>query len=193
MEDDNEEIFPAIATVVFIGSATSSINTFITEYLGTVTNISGKTLTLALFLLGLASLLGNLVGGRLLTKHAMKTAILFPIALGIVLLLSFLTGKSTVPMLITIMLWGILFAIGNNVGQYWITSAAPEAPDFVNGLYLSCGNLEITMGTAVGGLLITGMGTPYIVFGGLLFLLLSLISILLRNYMFSPSTLLSSN
>ncbi|MEV5026714.1 MFS transporter [Paenibacillus sp. LPE1-1-1.1] len=183
----------AIATVVFIGSATASINTFITEYLGTVTNISGKTLTLALFLLGLASLLGNLVGGRLLTKHAMKTAILFPIALGIVLLLSFLTGMSTGPMLVTIMLWGILFAIGNNVGQYWITSAAPEAPDFVNGLYLSCGNLGITIGTAVGGLFISGMGTQYIVFGGVLFLILSLISILLRNYMFSPSTLLSSN
>nr|WP_263323157.1 MFS transporter [Neobacillus sp. Marseille-Q6967] len=181
-------VWLAIATVVFIGSASSSINSFIAEYLGTVTNISGKTLTLALFLLGIASLIGNVAGGRLLTKNAMKTATYFPIALGIVLLMSFLTGKSTGPMLITIMLWGILFAIGNNVSQYWITSTAPEAPDFANGVFLSCGNLGVTIGTAVGGLFISGMGTQYIVLGGLLFLILSLLTILLRSYMYSPKT-----
>ncbi len=65
------------------------------------------------------------------------------------------------------MLWGILFAIGNNVGQYWITSSAPEAPDFTNGLFLSCGNLGITIGTAVGGLFISGMGAQYVVLGGI--------------------------
>ena len=178
----------AIVTVIFIGSATSSISTFIAEYLETITNLSGNILTLALFVLGLASLIGNLVGGRLLTRNAMKTAIAFPIVLGIVHLLSFVTSKSTGPMMITILLWGILFAIGNNVSQYWITSAAPEAPDFANGLFLSCGNLGITIGTAVGGLFISGLGTQYIVLGGLLFLIMSLVSILIRNYMYSPTT-----
>jgi MFS transporter, DHA1 family, inner membrane transport protein len=177
-------VWLAITTVIFIGSASASINSFIAEYLGTVTNISGKTLTFALFLLGIASLIGNVAGGWFLTKNAMKTATYFPIALGIALLLSFLTGKSTVPMMITILLWGILFAIGNNVSQYWITSAASEAPDFANGLFLSGGNLGITIGTAVGGLFISGMGTQYIVIGGLLFVILSLISIILRGYVY---------
>jgi predicted MFS family arabinose efflux permease len=85
------------------------------------------------------------------------------------------------------MFWGILFAIGNNISQFWITSTAPEAPDFVNGLFLSCGNLGITIGTAVGGLIISGMGTQYIVLGGLLFLIISFILILLRNYIFNPT------
>ena len=49
----------AIATVIFLGSATSSVNSFITEYLETITNISGRTLSLALLLLGLASLIGK--------------------------------------------------------------------------------------------------------------------------------------
>lgn len=177
-------IWLAILTVIFIGSATSSVNTFITEYLETVTNISGNILTLALFILGLASLIGNLVGGRLLTRNAMKTAITFPILLGIVHLLSLFTGTSTGPMMLTILVWGFLFAIGNNVSQYWITSAAPEAPDFANGLFLSFSNLGITIGTAVGGLFVSGMGAQYIVLGGLLFLILSLVSILIRKYMF---------
>jgi predicted MFS family arabinose efflux permease len=178
----------AILTVVFICSAQSSVNSYIAEYLETITNITGKTLSLTLLLLGLASLIGNLIGGRLLTKNALKTVTFYPMVLGIVYLLSFLTGKSTGPMMITILLWGILFAIGNNINQYWITSAAPEAPDFTNGLFLSCGNLGITIGTTVGGLFISGMGTQYIVLGGILFLILSLLSILLRGYMFNPAT-----
>jgi predicted MFS family arabinose efflux permease len=184
-------IWLAIVTIVFISSAQSSVNSYIAEYLETITNISGKTLSLVLFLFGLASLIGNLAGGKLLTKNAMKTVTSFPIVLGIAYLLSFLTGKSTGSMMITILLWGALFAIGNNISQYWITSAAPEAPDFANGLFLSGGNLGITIGTAVGGLLISGMGTQYIVLGGLLFLMLSLASILLSNYIYSPTKQLS--
>ncbi|KQL52768.1 arabinose ABC transporter permease [Heyndrickxia shackletonii] len=178
-------VWLAIATVIFIGSATSSINSFITEYLGTVTNITGNTLTLALFILGISSLIGNLAGGNLLTKNAVKTAMFFPILLVIVHILSFFTGKSTFPMMITILLWGILFAISNNVSQYWITSAAPEAPDFANGLFLAFSNLGITFGTAVGGFFISGMGTQYIVLGGIIFLVLSFVSILLRSYMYN--------
>ncbi|WP_309143141.1 MFS transporter [Domibacillus sp. A3M-37] len=117
----------AIITVVFISSATSSVNSYIAEYLETITNISGTTLSLVLFSLGLASLVGNLAGGKLLTKNAMKTVTSFPIILGIAYLLSFLTGKSTGSMMITIMLWGLLFAAGNIISQYWIASAAPES------------------------------------------------------------------
>ncbi|MDG4846691.1 MFS transporter [Peribacillus frigoritolerans] len=181
-------VWLAIATVIFLNSGTSSINTFITEYLETITNISGNTLTFALFLLGVASLIGALLGGRMLSRNAVKTAISFPIVLGIVHLLSFITGKSIGPMMITILLWGILFAISNSVSQYWITNAAPEAPDFANGLFLSCGNIGVTIGTGIGGLIISGMGTQYIVLGGLLFLLLGLASIVLSRYMFSDRT-----
>ncbi|MER2171941.1 MAG: MFS transporter, partial [Psychrobacillus psychrodurans] len=175
----------AIATVIFIGSATASVNSFIAEYLETVTNISGTTLTITLLVLGLASLVGNLAGGNLLTKNAIKTATFFPFVLGFVHILSFVTGKSIGPMMITIVLWGIFFAISNNVSQYWITSAAPEAPDFANGLFLSGSNLGVTIGTSVGGIFISGMGSQYIVLGGLLFLILSLITIVLRSYIFN--------
>ncbi|MGP9043955.1 MFS transporter [Cytobacillus kochii] len=179
-------VWLAIATVVFIGSAFSSINSFITEYLEVVTNVTGNLLTLALFIFGLASLVGTIAAGNFLTKNVLKTATIFPIVLGVVHLLSFITGKSLGPMIITILLWGILFAIGNNVSQYWITSAAPESPDLANGLFLSGSNLGITIGTTVGGLFISGMGTQYVVLGGLLFLILSLVSIVLRNYLFKP-------
>ncbi|WDQ30731.1 MFS transporter [Paenibacillus marchantiae] len=176
----------AIAAVILMASAPASVNSYIAEYLGSITHISGKTLSIVLFIYGLASLVGNVVGGRLLSKNTRKTVILFPVVLGIVYLLSFWTGTSTGPMILTVILWGVCYAISNLIGQYWITSAAPEAPDFSNGLFLSCGNLGITLGTAVGGLFISGIGTQYIVLGGVLFLVLSLLSILLRIRLFDP-------
>ncbi len=94
-------------------------------------------------------------------------------------------------MAIITLVWGILAGIGGNINQYWITSAAPEAPDFANGLFLTSANLGTTIGTAVGGLFISGMGTQYIVLVGLLSLILSVVFILLRNYMYSPTKQLS--
>ncbi|MNP62365.1 hypothetical protein D3C76_1576370 [compost metagenome] len=82
------------------------------------------------------------------------------------------------------MAWGLLFAVGSNITQYLIASAAPEAPEFANGLSLAFGNIGITLGTAVGGSFISGMGTQYVIFSGLLFLILSLGFILLRNNMY---------
>lgn len=174
----------SIATVIFINSGYASINSYVAEYLETVTNITGAAITVGLLVLGLASMGGNLAGGNLLAKDAMKTAIFFPIALVMVHLLSFLTGQSTIPMMITLVLWGFLFAIGNNISQYWLTSAASEAPDFANGLFLACGNLGITIGTSVGGLFISGMGTQYIVIGAILFLIMCFIFVLLRRYIY---------
>lgn len=180
-------VWLAIIAVVLIGSATASVNSYIAEYLETITHISGKTLSLVLLLYGLASLVGNFAGGRLLFKNAIRTVIIFPIILGIIYLLSLVTGSSTGPMIITVLLWGLFYAIGNLISQYWIITAVPEAPDFANGLFLSCGNLGITIGTAVGGLFISGMGTQYIVLGGVLFLALSLFTIFLRIYFFNPA------
>lgn len=52
-------------------------------------------------------------------------------------------------------IWGIVYGMGNNIQQYWITSAIPQAPEFSNGLFISFGNLGITIGTSLGGLFIT--------------------------------------
>lgn len=74
-----------------------------------------------------------------------------------------------------------------NINQYLIASSAPEAPDFANGLFISACNVGTTIGSAVGGLFISEMGTRYVVLVGILSLILSLVTILLRIYMFNPS------
>ncbi|AKL83136.1 putative transporter [Bacillus atrophaeus UCMB-5137] len=90
-------------------------------------------------------------------------------------------------MAIITLAWGIVAGIGNNINQYWITSAAPEAPDFANGLFVTSANVGTTIGTAVGGLFISQLGKQYVVLVGFLSVILSLIPILLRNNMYSPT------
>lgn len=176
----------SIAAVVFINSAIFGVYSYLAEYLETITNISGKTISLMLVVYGGANVIGNIVAGKLLTKNAIKTVAIFPFTLGAVYILLFSFGQFTVPMAIITLVWGILAGIGGNIAQYWITSAAPKAPDFANGLFLSSANIGTTIGTAVGGLFISIIGTQYIVVGGLLSLILGAVCILLRNNIFSP-------
>ncbi len=181
----------SIAAVIFMNAAVFGIYSYLAEYLKTVTNMPSNTISLTLFIYGGANIIGNIVAGKLLTHNASKLVVSFPFVLGAVYIIFFFAGKFTVPMAIITLIWGILAGIGGNINQYWILSSAPEAPDFANGLFITSCNIGTTIGAAVGGLFISEMGTKYVIFVGILSLILSLVTILLRNYMYSPAKQLS--
>lgn len=181
----------SIAAVIFINSAIFGIYSYLAEYLQTVTKMSSNMVSLMLFVYGGANIIGNILAGKLLTKNAIKSVVAYPFILGVVYIILFFTGQFTIPMAILTLVWGILAGVGANINQYWITSAAPAAPDFANGLFLSSCNIGTTIGAAVGGLFISQMGTQYVVLVGLLSLILTVVFVLLRNYMGSPTKQLS--
>ncbi|AHV95365.1 putative sugar efflux transporter [Paenibacillus sabinae T27] len=182
----------SIVTVILLNSAVFGIYSYISEYLKTVTNMSPNTISLTLFIFGGANIVGNIVAGKLLTHSATKSVISFPLLLVAVYIILFFTGQFTVPMAIITLIWGVLAGgIMANINQYLIATSAPEAPDFANGLFISSCNVGTTLGAAVGGLFISEMGVPYVVLVGILSLILSLVTILLRNYMYSPAKQLS--
>ncbi|MEH7332579.1 MFS transporter [Neobacillus drentensis] len=176
----------SIVTVILLNSAVFGVYSYLADYLKTVTNMSSNFISLILFIYGGANIIGNIVAGKLLTKNAKKSVILYPFVLGAVYILLFFTGQFTVPMAFITFIWGILAGIGGNITQYWIMTASPETPDFANGLFLTSANLGTTIGAAVGGLFISDMGTQYVVLVGILSLILGLLTILLRNYLYSP-------
>lgn len=175
----------SLFTVSAIGAALFAVYAYIAQYLQEISHIQAENLSLALFLFGATSILGNFIAGRLLSKVPLKTAVLYPILFSVVYMLVFALGGFTPAMVPIIFLWGILNGVGNNIQQYWIASAIPEAPDFANGLFISFGNLGTTVGTFAGGLILADAGTHYTVFGGIFFLLLTLISVLLRNVIYT--------
>ncbi|MFY0804444.1 MFS transporter [Peribacillus frigoritolerans] len=181
----------SIMAVILLNSAVFGVYSYLTEFLKTVTNMSSNTISLMLLIYGGANIIGNIAAGKLLTKNANKSVVIFPFALGAVYIILFLFGQFTIPMAILTLIWGILAGIGGNINQYWIMSSAPESPDFANGLFLTAVNLGTTIGAAAGGLFISELGTQYVVFVGLLSLLLSSLMIFLRNYRFTPTQQLS--
>lgn len=177
----------SITAVILLNSAVFGVYSYLAEYLKTVTIIPSNIISSMLFLYGGANIIGNVVAGKLMTHHAIKSVVSFPFVLGAVYILLFLFGQFSVPMAIITFIWGILAGIGGNMNQYLMMSAAPEAPDFANGLFLTSANLGTTFGAAVGGLFISEMGIQYVVLAGLLSLLLSFVTILLRNYKITPT------
>jgi predicted MFS family arabinose efflux permease len=106
-----------IIAVVFIYAAVYGVNSYLSEYLETITNIPGKTVSLMLLIYGGASIIGNIVAGKLLTKNPMKSVASYPFVLGAVFILVFVTGKFAGPMFIFVLVWGIVVALANNISQ----------------------------------------------------------------------------
>lgn len=175
----------SIVTVILLNSAVFGVYSYLADYLKTVTNMTQNSISLMLLIYGGANIIGNVIAGKLLTKNAKKSVVAYPFILGTVYIILFFTGQFMVPMAIITLIWGILAGMGGNITQYWIMSAAHEAPDFANGLFLTSANLGTTFGAAVGGLIISDMGTQFVVLVGILSLILGLLTILLRNYMYS--------
>lgn len=174
----------SIVAVIFLNSAVFGVYSYLAEYLKTVTNMSSNVITITLMVFGGANIIGNIVAGKLLTKNAQKTIISFPIALGAIYLLIFLFGHFSISMAVITLVWGILAGVGGNINQYWIMSAAPESPDFANGLFISSCNVGTTIGTALGGMFIAGLGTQYVVLVGGISLVLSAMFIMIRISMY---------
>ena len=183
----------SLSAVALIAASMSSVYSYVADYLQDVTNVSPQTLSLILMLFGVASIYGNPVAGKVLSKNATKSVLLYPFALGGMYVALLLLGKFALLMFPLVCVWGVLYGAGNNFQQYWIASALPEAPEFANGLFLSFGNLGITIGTTVGGLLIAGGGVQAIIAGGLLLLSLTFISVLLRGLLFGKSSRATCN
>ena len=174
-------VWISIIAVIFLNGAIFGVYSYLAEYLASITKLSDGLISIMLLVYGLANIIGNVIAGRLLSNQANRFVVSLPFVLIGVYIMLFYLGQFTMPMAFIILAWGVLAGAGANINQYWITSAAPHVPDFANGLFLVATNLGTSMGAVICGFFISQMGTEYIVFGGILFLVLSIIAILFRT------------
>lgn len=174
----------SILAVLFINAAIFGVYSYLAEYLGTVTNMSSNLISVMLLIYGIANIVGNIIAGKLLADKPIVTVTAFPIALIALYLIFYPLAEMTITTAIIILFWGILAGIGANINQYWIMSAAPQAPDFANGLFLTSVNLGTTIGTSISGIIITSIGTQEILFVGVIALIVSMVFIVMRNMIY---------
>ena len=173
-------IWYSIMAVTLINGALFGFFSYMSDYLRTVTEVSYSVISVLLLIYGLANIIGNVIAGKQLATNPIRSMIFIPFALFTFYICIFVLGEWLAAMTVIILILGILAGYGQNTMQYMITEAAPEAPDFANGLFLLSANLGTTVGAAACGAFITFFDTRYSVIGSLLFLAVSIVFVVLR-------------
>lgn len=173
-------IWYSIMAVTLINGALFGFFSYMSDYLRTVTEVSYSVISILLMIYGLANIIGNVIAGKQLATNPIRSMIFIPFALFTFYICIFILGEWLAAMTVIILILGILAGYGQNTMQYMITEAAPEAPDFANGLFLLSANLGTTVGAAACGAFITFFDTRYSVIGSSLFLAVSIVFVVLR-------------
>lgn len=171
-----------IGAATFIFAAMFSVYSYAAEYLEQVMGLSGKIVSVMLVVFGVGGVAGNLLAGRLIGKNKVRTTVFHPIVLAISFLMLYFGENSFVPIIVIMVLWGAAHTSGLIVTQVWLTSEAPEAPEFATGLYISFINLGVSIGSLAGGWFITAAGMKGTIWSGLLFIMLALVCIGLKIF-----------
>lgn len=173
-------VWYSVIAFTLINGAMFGFFSFMSDYLNTVTGLSFDVVSILLLVYGGANIIGNVIAGKVFTQHKQRYMIVTPLVMLAGYVLLFVTGNINVSASLLILILGILAGFVNIVGQYMISNAASEAPDFANGLFLTAANLGTTVGTAICGAFITGFGTRYSLIGTSLFLAASIGFVIVR-------------
>lgn len=146
----------AMMSITILGfGASFAAFTFITPILTGITGFSSQTASLLLIVFGIATLIGNQLGGKLTVTMGWSSALHRMLALlMITLVLLAISLPYRLPMIILLFIWGML-AFGMSPGfQAGMLSTAerwtPKAVDFASALNISAFNLGITLGETLG-------------------------------------------
>ncbi len=182
------ELWLTIASTVFVFGMMFSVYSYAAEYLTSETKLGGEAISILLVIFGAGGLLGNLLAGRWLARRRALTVLLHPVVLTGAYVVLHAFGSTSFSVMIPIcLLWGAAHTSGLIVSQVWMTSSAPEAPEFATSLYIAAANLGVVAGASTGGLFITTLGMPGALWSGWLFAALSLVCVALKIWKFDRS------
>ena len=68
-----------------------------------------------------------------------------------------------------------------------MVSAAPDAPEFANGIFLSMGNIGVTLGTSIAGIVVLNAGIKYVMIAGTIIMILTILINTIRIRWFNAS------
>ncbi len=160
----------AAAAVILTNGSTFGFFSYLSDYLKTVTGLDYALVSLVLFVYGAANIVGNVLAGKLLAEHPVKTLRRTPAALAATFIFLAFCGASAAAAVLAVALFGVLTGLSSNNSQYLISEASSDAPEFGNGLFLSCANTGTAAATAFCGLFIDAWGTRASVAGALIVL-----------------------
>lgn len=132
--------------------------TYLTPFLDDVTGVSGGAVSVFLLVFGLAATAGTFLGGRFADRNVTTTLLVANTALIVALGALYVVGSTPVLVALALAAWGLAgFAIPPAV-QLRVITLAGCSSDLAATLGVSAFNAGITVGSLIGGAIISGQG-----------------------------------
>ena len=172
-------ILSAVYSILMIIGISITYN-YIPTYLKDVTLMQPQTLSAALLIMGLMSLIGTNLSGYSIIKKPNITCLLYPIGFACAIFIIGYFIKYDIYETIGLCIFALFDGSAYTVTQYWITSSVRESPEFANGIFLLLANVGIFTGTMIGGFIIESINIYYIFYGSIIVMLLAIPFVVLR-------------
>lgn len=155
-----------IASIVLIAGGHFSGFTYLRPAFEAIDGLTPTTLALLLAVFGAASFVGNLAAGPLADRRLGVLVLGAPAAIGLATVLFALWGSSFAVAAVSVVVWGIGFGAIPTMVQTWMAGVAPDRLESAGGLVVAAFQIAITIGAAVGGLLVDSVGVGAAFLGG---------------------------
>ncbi|MBY3139002.1 MFS transporter [Rhizobium laguerreae] len=142
--------------------------TFVTPFLNERSGIAGPLLSSLLLANGIAGFAGNALGGWISSKKVNLSVIVASALLGGSALLLLWLGEYQAAAAAAVVVWGLSFGMVPIAMQSFLQSAAKDAIEDMQAMFVMVGQIAIGMGALAGGVIVDGAGLGgAMLFGGL--------------------------
>lgn len=173
------KLWLTLGVTLFGFSSVFAYFTYISQILINVSNIEERWISFVLIIFGVGVTLGNIIGGRLADWNLNKTLQIIFVIFPIYIFLMYYIQNYSVLMVVGIFVFGLIgFSMSPSL-QFKSTIVSQDAPMLASTLNQSAFNIGNALGAAIGGVVVSQLGTenlalvaPFLTIIGLIFLIL---------------------
>ncbi|WP_127792036.1 MFS transporter [Agromyces sp. LHK192] len=155
-----------ILSIVLVAGGHFASFTYLRPAFETVDGINPALLAALLAVFGVASFVGNLAAGPLADRRPAVLVIAAPTLIGAATVLFAISGQHLAVAAVSVVVWGVGFGAVPTMVQTWIARVAPDRLESAGGLVVMAFQIAITVGAAVGGLLVDAVGIQAVLLAG---------------------------
>ncbi|MFI8712574.1 MFS transporter [Brevibacillus brevis] len=187
------QVLVALAITFFWLGGYSLVYTYLSPFLLEVTHLHESLISAALFVFGVASLIGSKVGGYSADKRGIKYTLVFGMVLHVIsLTLLSLVGQSVIAVFAILILWSFAAWSSAPAQQFNLVSLVPESTGVMLSLNSSMMQLAMAVGAGIGGLIVNRVSLASITWFGVLGVIISIIAVFVLSRMASRHSVIQS-
>lgn len=187
------QVLIALAITFFWLGGYSLAYTYLSPFLLEVTHLNESLVSAALFVFGVASLIGSKVGGYSADKRGIKYTLVSGMVLHVIsLILLSLVGQSVIAIFAILILWSFAAWSSAPAQQFNLVSLVPESSGVMLSLNSSMMQLAMAVGAGIGGLIVNRVSLASITWFGVIGVLIAIIAVFVLSSMASRRSMVQS-